>query len=79
MSTQTAHETYPVKAEIAQLEAGSSVAHPYPGVAPQEASINQHGAQVQSVASGSPAATRGSSTLKLTATLASQANQATTG
>jgi putative serine protease PepD len=110
----------PVKAELSQLEAGKTVAHPYLGVALQEASINERGAQVTSVASGSPAATaglkagdlitalnstmvigpsqlvagldalkpenrvaltviRGSSTLKLTATLASQARQTTNG
>jgi putative serine protease PepD len=108
----------PVKAELSQLEAGGSVAHPYLGVGLQDASINQHGAQVQSVSSGGPAATagvkvgdlitafnatpvigpsqlvaaldalepgnqvtltvkRGSNTLKLTATLGSQAGQAT--
>jgi putative serine protease PepD len=108
----------PVKAELGQLEAGRTVAHPYLGVGLQEASINQQGAQVTSVATGSPAAAaglkaadlitaldsttvigpsqlvadldalkpgnkvaltvrRGSATLKLTATLASQANQAT--
>jgi putative serine protease PepD len=108
----------PVKAELSQLEAGGSVAHPYLGVGLQEASINQQGAQVQSVSSGGPAATagvkvgdlitafnatpvigpsqlvaaldalkpgnqvtlnvkRGSNTLKLTATLGSQASQAT--
>jgi putative serine protease PepD len=49
----------PVKAELSQLEAGSSVAHPYLGVALQEASINQHGAQVTAVWSGSPAAAAG--------------------
>jgi putative serine protease PepD len=110
----------PVKAELSQLEAGNSVAHPYLGIGLQDASINQQGAQVQSVASGSPAAaaglqvgdlitafnttavigpsqlvadlaalkpgdqvtitvTRGSSTLKLTATLGSEARHATTG
>jgi putative serine protease PepD len=110
----------PVKAELSQLEAGESVAHPYLGVGLQEASINQQGAQVQSITSGSPAAaaglkngdlisaingttvigpsqfvarldalkpadkvtltvTRGSGTLTLSATLGSQANQATTG
>jgi putative serine protease PepD len=110
----------PVKAELSQLEAGKSVAHPYLGVALQEASINAQGAQVTSVASGSPAAaaglksgdlitafnstkvigpsqlvadlaalkpgdkvtltvTRGTSALTLTATLGSEASQATTG
>jgi putative serine protease PepD len=110
----------PVKAELSQLESGKRVQHSYLGVGLQEASINQQGAQVQSVAAGSPAATaglhtgdlitaangakvigpsqlvaqlaslkpgdqvtltvtRGSSTLKLTATLGSEASQATTG
>jgi putative serine protease PepD len=110
----------PVKAELTQLESGQGVAHPYLGVALQEAAINQQGAQVTSVASGSPAATAGlkagdlitalnantvigpsqlvadldalkpgekvsltvtraSSTLELTATLAGEASQATTG
>jgi S1-C subfamily serine protease len=46
----------PVKAELAQLEAGKSVAHPYLGVALQDASINQQGAQVSGVSPGSPAA-----------------------
>jgi S1-C subfamily serine protease len=109
----------PVKAELSELQAGRSVAHPYLGVGLQEASINAQGAQVQSVASGGPAAAagvkngdlitavnsttvigpsqlvadldglkpgetlaltvkRGSSTLKLTATLGSQANHTTT-
>jgi putative serine protease PepD len=108
----------PVKAELSQLQAGNSVAHPYLGVGLQDASINQQGAQVQSVSSGVPAAAagvkvgdlitaltatpvigpsqlvaaldalkpgnqvtltvkRGSNTLKLTATLGSQASQAT--
>jgi S1-C subfamily serine protease len=49
----------PVKGELSQLEAGKSVAHPYLGVGLQEASINQQGAQVTSVASGSPAAAAG--------------------
>jgi S1-C subfamily serine protease len=49
----------PVKAELSQLEAGSSVAHPYLGVALQEAAINSQGAQVTSVASGSPGASAG--------------------
>jgi putative serine protease PepD len=49
----------PVKAELAQLEAGKSVAHPYLGAALQEPAINQQGAQVTSVASGSPAAAAG--------------------
>jgi putative serine protease PepD len=48
-----------VKSELPQLEAGKSVTHPYLGVALQDASINQQGAQVQSVASGSPAAAGG--------------------
>jgi len=48
-----------VKAELPQLEAGKIVMHPYLGVALQEAAINQHGAQVQSVSSGSPAAVAG--------------------
>jgi putative serine protease PepD len=39
----------PVKAELSQLESGRSVQHPYLGVAFQEASINQQGAQVLSV------------------------------
>jgi putative serine protease PepD len=49
----------PVKAELTQLEAGKTVAHPYLGVALQDASINRQGAQVQGVASGSPAAAAG--------------------
>ena len=49
----------PVKAELTQLEAGKTIAHPYLGVALQEASINSQGAQVQRVASGSPAAAAG--------------------
>jgi S1-C subfamily serine protease len=49
----------PVKAELSQLEAGRTVAHPYLGVALQEASTNRQGAQVTSVASGSPAAAAG--------------------
>jgi putative serine protease PepD len=49
----------PVKAELSRLEAGKNIAHPYLGVALQEASINRQGAQVQSVASGSPAAAAG--------------------
>jgi putative serine protease PepD len=49
----------PVKAELSQLEAGRTVLHPYLGVALQEASINRQGAQVTSVASGSPAAAAG--------------------
>ncbi len=49
----------PVKAELPQLEAGKRVVHPYLGVGLQDASINQQGAQVQSVASGSPAAAAG--------------------
>ena len=110
----------PVKSELTQLEQGKTVAHPYLGIALQEASINEQGAQVQSVASGSPAAAaglkagdvittvngadvigpsqlvadldrlkpgdkvtltgrRGSSTIKLTATLGSEASQAKTG
>jgi putative serine protease PepD len=110
----------PVKTELTQLEQGKTVTHPYLGIALQDASVNQQGAQVQSVASGSPAAAaglkagdvittvngtavigpsqlvadldrlkpgdkvtltgkRGSSTIKLTATLGSEANQARTG
>jgi putative serine protease PepD len=110
----------PVKTELTQLEQGKTVTHPYLGIAFQDASVNQQGAQVQSVASGSPAAAaglkagdvittvngtavigpsqlvadldrlkpgdkvtltgkRGSSTIKLTATLGSEANQARTG
>jgi S1-C subfamily serine protease len=110
----------PVKTELAQLETGQSVAHPYLGVALQEASINEQGAQVQSVSPGSPAAAggvrngdlitafdgatvlgpsplvadldalgpgdkvtltvmRGSTAIKLTATLGSEANQAPGG
>lgn len=42
-----------------QLEAGKTVAHPYLGVALQEASINSQGAEVQGVTSGSPAAAAG--------------------
>jgi S1-C subfamily serine protease len=49
----------PVKAELSQLEAGATAAHPYLGVALQEASLNRQGAQVQGVASGSPAAGAG--------------------
>jgi putative serine protease PepD len=49
----------PVKAELAQLEAGRSVAHAYLGVALRDAAINKEGAAVSSVASGSPAATAG--------------------
>jgi putative serine protease PepD len=49
----------PVKAELSQLEAGRTVLHPYLGVGLQEASINRQGAQVTSVASGSPAAAAG--------------------
>jgi putative serine protease PepD len=49
----------PVKAELSQLEAGKIVPHPYLGVALQEASINRQGAQVTTVASGSPAAAAG--------------------
>lgn len=49
----------PVKAELSQLEAGKSVAHPYLGVALQEAAVNAQGAQLTSVASGSPAAAAG--------------------
>jgi S1-C subfamily serine protease len=44
-----------VKLELSQLESGKSVPHPYLGAGFQEASINQPGAQVQSVATGSPA------------------------
>jgi putative serine protease PepD len=46
----------PVKAELSALESGQTVEHPYLGAGLQEASINQQGAQVQSVAPGSPAA-----------------------
>jgi putative serine protease PepD len=46
----------PVKAELSALESGQTVEHAYLGAGFQEASINQHGAQVQSVAAGSPAA-----------------------
>jgi putative serine protease PepD len=49
----------PVKAELTELEAGKTVAHPYLGVGLQDASINRQGAQVESVASGSPAAAAG--------------------
>ncbi|HEX3835242.1 MAG TPA: trypsin-like peptidase domain-containing protein [Solirubrobacteraceae bacterium] len=49
----------PVKAELSQLEAGRTVLHPYLGVGLQQASINRRGAQVTSVASGSPAAAAG--------------------
>jgi putative serine protease PepD len=49
----------PVKAELSALEAGRTVEHPYFGAGLQEASINQQGAQVQSVAAGSPAAAAG--------------------
>jgi putative serine protease PepD len=49
----------PVRAELSQLEAGRTVLHPYLGVGLQEASINRQGAQVTSVASGSPAAAAG--------------------
>jgi putative serine protease PepD len=49
----------PVKAELSGLEAGQTVAHPYLGVGLQESAINQPGAQVQSVAAASPAATGG--------------------
>ena len=49
----------PVKAELTQLEAGRTVAHPYLGVALQEPSINSQGAQVHGVTSGSPAAAAG--------------------
>jgi putative serine protease PepD len=49
----------PIKAELPQLEAGNSVAHPYLGIGLQDASINQPGAQVQSVGAGSPAAAAG--------------------
>jgi putative serine protease PepD len=49
----------PVKSELSQLETGKTVAHPYLGVGLQDASINQRGAQVVSVTSGSPAAAAG--------------------
>jgi putative serine protease PepD len=49
----------PVKAELSQLEAGKSVAHPYLGIALAEASINQQGARVVSAAPGGPAAAAG--------------------
>src|ERR1700759_4820407 len=49
----------PVKAELAQLEAGKTIAHPYLGVSLQDASINSQGAQVEGVASRSPAAAAG--------------------
>jgi putative serine protease PepD len=49
----------PVKAELSALESGQTVEHPYLGAGLQEASINQQGAQVQSVAAGSPAAAAG--------------------
>jgi putative serine protease PepD len=49
----------PVKAELSALESGQTVEHPYLGAGFQEASINQQGAQVQSVAAGSPAAAAG--------------------
>jgi putative serine protease PepD len=49
----------PVRAELSGLEAGHTVEYPYLGVSLREASINQPGAQVQSVAAGSPAAAGG--------------------
>jgi putative serine protease PepD len=49
----------PVKAELSALESGQTVEHPYLGASLQEASINQQGAQVQSVATSSPAAAAG--------------------
>jgi putative serine protease PepD len=49
----------PVKAELAPLEAGKTVAHPSPGVGVQGASMNQQGAQVVSVTSRGPAAAAG--------------------
>jgi putative serine protease PepD len=49
----------PVKAELAALESGQTVEHPYLGASLQDASINQQGAQVQGVAAGSPAAAAG--------------------
>jgi putative serine protease PepD len=49
----------PVKAEFSQLESGASVQHAYLGVGLEEAAINQQGALVTSVPSGSPAATAG--------------------
>jgi putative serine protease PepD len=49
----------PVKAELSALESGQTVEHPYLGAGLQEASINQQGAQAQSVAGGSPAAAAG--------------------
>jgi putative serine protease PepD len=58
-STTAAVPIDPVKAELSQLEAGKTVPHPYLGVALQEASINRQGAQVTTVASGSPAAAAG--------------------
>jgi putative serine protease PepD len=49
----------PVKAELSALESGQTVEHPYLGAGLQEASVNQQGAQVQSVAAGGPAAAAG--------------------
>jgi putative serine protease PepD len=49
----------PVKAELSALESGQTVEHPYLGAGLQDASINQQGAQVQGIATGSPAAAAG--------------------
>jgi len=49
----------PVKAELSALVSGQTVEHAYLGAGFQDASINQQGAQVQSVAAGSPAAAAG--------------------
>jgi putative serine protease PepD len=49
----------PVKAELPALESGHTIEHPYLGAGLQEASINRQGAQVQSVAAGTPAAAAG--------------------
>jgi putative serine protease PepD len=45
-----------VKTERAQLEAGARVTHPYHGVGTTQSIINQPGALIEGVASGSPAA-----------------------